>query len=246
MQSDLESIINEYLGRRSGDQSLRCEVRSADPWHFDVGFSLADGEVCRIRNPRPGDEAALHEFADQLGPQSKWLFCPFPWGDSQEELTASFGRAIQRTVSRARAAYLLFHRVRSIGYFYLTSLGEPSDVQRPDPWVPELGIGIADAYHGRGLGGLAVRLLQAVGRELGVDAIELTTHPENVAGYRTYLGAGFEQVGMLRIDAPASMSAADTVDPQRDERHMVYVINAAKRTAVLEHLARQRAEALQT
>jgi RimJ/RimL family protein N-acetyltransferase len=244
MQSDLESIINEYLGRRSGDQAPRCEVSSADPWHFDVGFSLADGAVYRIRNPRPGDEAALHEFADQLGPQSKWLFCPFPWGDSQGELTASFGRAIQRTVSRARAAYLLLHGVRSIGYFYLTGLGEISDVRRPDPWVPELGIGIADAYHGRGLGGLAVRLLQVVGRDLGVDAIELTTHPQNVAGYHTYLGAGFEQVGMLRIDAPASPDATAAADARRDERQMVYVINTAKRMAVLEHLAQQRAEAL--
>ena len=110
--------------------------------------------------------------------------------------------------------------------------------------MPELGIGIADAYHGRGLGGLAVRLLQAVGRDLDVDAIELTTHPENVAGYRTYLGAGFEQVGMLRIHAPASPDATDAANARRDERHMVYVINAAKRMAVLEHLARQRAEAL--
>lgn len=110
--------------------------------------------------------------------------------------------------------------------------------------MPELGIGIADAYHGRGLGGVAIRVLQAVGRDLGVDAIELTTHPENISGYRAYLGAGFEQVGMLRIEAPASMSTTDAVDTHRDERHMVYVINANKRAAVLDLLARQRAEAL--
>ena len=89
-------------------------------------------------------------------------------------------------------------------------MGEADGARRPEPWVPELGIGIADAYHGRGLGGLAVRLLQVVGRELGVDAIELTTHPENIAGYHTYLGAGFEQVGMLRI--------ARTGQPGRDRR----------------------------
>ena len=245
IQSDLESVINETIRCRSGDESTRCDVRSADPWQLDVGFSLADGEEYLIRSLRPGDEAALYEFADQLGPRSKWLFCPYPWGDSQE-LEAAFGRAIQRTVSRARASYLLFHRARSIGHFYLTGLGETTGGHQPEPRVPELGIGIADAYHGRGLGGLAIRLLQAVGRDLGVDAIELTTHPENIAGYRTYLGAGFEQVGMLRIDAPASMDGIDIAQPYRDERHMVYVINAAERMAVLEHLAQQRAEALQT
>ena len=96
--NDLESTINEYVGRRSGDQSPRCEVRSADLWQLDVGFSLVDSEPYRIRSLQPGDGPALHEFASQLGPRSKWLFCPYPWADSQE-LEAAFGRAIQRTVS---------------------------------------------------------------------------------------------------------------------------------------------------
>ena len=56
MQNDLESVINECVQRRSGDASPRCEVRSADPWHLDVGFSLADGEPYRIRSLQPGDE----------------------------------------------------------------------------------------------------------------------------------------------------------------------------------------------
>ncbi len=242
-QVELETAVNSYLERRLGAQAARCDVRSVDPWQLDVGFTLADGEAYRIRSLRPGDRAALHEFADQLGPRSKWLFCPFPWKDSQA-LDAAFQRAIQRTVDRARASYLLFRGVHAIGHFYLMGLSEPGEERRPEPWVPELGIGIADAYHGRGLGGVAIRLLQSVGRDLCFDAIELTTHPENIPGYRTYLGAGFEQVGMLRIKAPASMNATAPADAYRDERHMVYLINPTKHTAVLEHLARQRAEAL--
>jgi len=243
IQSDLESVVNSYMLRRSGERTARCAVRSTDLWRLDVMFSLADGEAYRIRSLQAGDEPALHEFADQLGPRSKWLFCPSPWEDSQA-LAVAFGRTIQRTISQARASYLLFHGARSIGYFYLMGLGEPAVESRQDPRMPELGIGIADAYHGRGLGGVAIRVLQAVGRDLGVDAIELTTHPENISGYRAYLGAGFEQIGMLRIEAPASMSTTDAVDAHRDERHMVYVINANKRAAVLDLLARQRAEAL--
>ena len=245
MQSDLESVINETIRRRSGDESPRCEVRSGDPWHLDVWFSLADGGAYRIHSLQPADEFAIHEFGSQLGPQSKWLFCPYAWADSAL-LDEQFARAIRRAASRIDASYLLTERARPIGHFYLARVGVAAGARRPEPWVPELGIGIADAYHGRGLGGLAVRLLQAVGRDLGVDAIELTTHPENVAGYRTYLGAGFEQVGMLRIAAPASPYATKAADARRDERHMVYVINTAKRVAILEHLARQRAEALQT
>ena len=250
MQSNLESVINETIRRRSGDETLRCEVRSADPWHLDVWFSLADGGVYRIRTLQPADGFTIHEFGSQLGPRSKWLFCPYAWADSTL-LDEQFARAIQRATDRIDASYLLTERAKTIGHFWLVAVGEAgagvaADAQRPEPWVPELGIGIADAYHGRGLGGLAVRLLQAVGRDLGVDATELTTHPENIAGYRTYLGAGFEQVGMLRIAAPASPDATGAADAYRDERHMVYVINAAKRMAVLEHLAQQRAEALQT
>jgi len=242
MQIDLESVINEYVRRRSGDESPRCEVRSADPWRLDVWFSLADGGAYRIRSLQPSDGFAIHEFGSQLGPRSKWLFCPYAWAD-RALLDEQFTRAIQRVACRADASYLLTERARPIGHFFLTGVGETAGAQR-EPWVPSLGIAIADAYHGRGLGGLAIRLLQAVGRHLGVDAIELTTHPENIAGYRTYLGAGFEQVGMLRIAAPPSPDATDAAHAYRDERHMVYVINAVQRTAVLEHLALQRAEAL--
>jgi RimJ/RimL family protein N-acetyltransferase len=250
MPSDLESVMNECVQRRSGDASPRCEVRSGDPWHLDVWFSLADGGAYRIRSLQPGDEFAIHEFGSQLGPRSKWLFCPYAWADSTL-LDEQFARAIQRATDRIDASYLLTGQAKTIGHFWLAAVGEAgvgeaADAQRAELRVPELGIGIADAYHGRGLGGLAVRLLQAVGRDLGVDAIELTTHPENIAGYRTYLGAGFEQVGMLRIAAPASPDASKAANAYRDERHMIYVINAAKRMAVLEHLARQRAEALQT
>ena len=244
MQSDLESVINECVRRRAGDESPRCEVRSADPWHLDVWFSLADGRAYRIRSLQPADGFAIHEFGSQLGPRSKWLFCPYAWTDSTL-LDEQFARAIQRATDRTDASYLLTERAKPIGHFYLAGVGEVAGA-RPAPWVPELGIAFADAYHGRGLGGLAIRVLQAIGRHLSVDAIELTTHPENIAGYRTYLSAGFEQVGMLRIDAPASPDATDAANARRDERHMVYVINAAKRTAVLEHLARQRAVALQT
>ena len=174
---------------------------------------------------------AIHEFGSQLGPRSKWLFCPYAWADSTL-LDEQFARAIQRATDRIDASYLLTEQAKTIGHFWLAAVGsrrgQAADARRPEPRVPELGIGIADAYHGRGLGGLAVRLLQAVGRDLGVDAIELTTHPENIAGYRTYLGAGFEQVGMLRIAAPASPDATDAADMRRDERHMVYVINAVQ------------------
>ena len=250
IQSDLESVINECVKRRAGDESPRCEVRSADPWHLDAWFSLADGAAYRIRSLQPADRFAIHEFGSQLGLRSKWLFCPYAWADSAL-LDEQFARAIQRATARIDASYLLTERAKTIGHFWLAAVGEAgvgeaADARRPEPWVPELGIAIADAYHGRGLGGLAVRVLQAVAQDLGVDAIELTTHPENIAGYCTYLGAGFEQVGMLRIAAPASPDATDAADARRDERHMVYVINAAKRTAVLEHLARQRAVALQT
>jgi RimJ/RimL family protein N-acetyltransferase len=242
-QTDLASVVDTYLRRRSGDEAQRCEVRSADPWDLEIRFSLADGEAYGIRSLQPADGAAIHEFGSQLGPRSKWLFCPYAWADGRL-LDEQFARAIQRATCRADASYLLTDRARPIGHFYLAGAGETTRPRRPEPWVPGLGIAIADAYHGRGLGGLAIRVLQVIGRSLAVDAIELTTHPENTSGYRTYLGAGFEQVGMLRIEAPASPDATGPAAAHRAERHMVYVINPTMRTVVLEYLARQRAAAL--
>ena len=108
-----------------------------------------------------------------------------------------------------------------------------------NPGCPELGIGIADAYHGRGLVGSRFagckRLAgYSVSRHRADDASREHRRLSHLS--RRRLRAG----GHAAYCCAASPDATDAADMRRDERHMVYVINAAKRTAVLEHLARQR------
>jgi len=105
-------------------------------------------------------------------------------------------------------------------------------------------VAIADTYHGKGFGGLAVRILQAVAHSLNADGVELTTVKTNEAGWNTYLHAGFEYVGILRIPLEVDVTAATSGTVQatrlRDERQMVYIINQQKRDDILRYLKLKR------
>ncbi len=238
-----EQLIRSYAGLRTGEAVRTCEVRDADPWRLDIAFRLdAAGEYC-IRALRQGDEPLLHEFARGLGPLSRWLFCPYSW-DDEAAMDGEFARAIRRSTDHEDGSYILLHRGSAAGHFFLRGVARSAASQAFGVQTPSLGIAIADAYQGRGLGGLAVRMLEEVGRGLDTDAIELTTHPKNVAGYRTYLGAGFEEVGLLRIRVRGAEPGGVVATYRRDERHMVYIIHEEKRARVLDYLAHRRAEAL--
>ena len=66
-------------------------------------------------------------------------------------LDEQFARTMQRAADRIDASYLLMAHASAIGHFWLASVESAVDARRPELRIPELGIGIADAYHGRGL-----------------------------------------------------------------------------------------------
>jgi RimJ/RimL family protein N-acetyltransferase len=135
-----------------------------------------------------------------------------------------------------------------VAHFFLWKAGG-----NPHSWqyrlqVPELGVAVADECQARGLGSLAVRILQAVAGDLGADAIELTTAMTNKGGWTTYRRCGFEYVGMIRIplgvDVTAALAGEVHASRFREERQMVYVLRKDRREQVLDYLRLKRESAV--
>ena len=218
-------------------------LRAADPWDVHIVFSLPGSGLFEIRNVRADDLETFLAFSDGLSPASRESFRPYPW-DSKDQLLPALRTAISQAVTGVDACYLMFHETLPVGEFFLWKAGGNPDSRVYGLEVPELGIGFADSYHGRGLGGLCTRLLTIVAEHLKADGIELTTAMDNEPGFRTYLSAGYEYVGdianPLEVDVTAVLGDQASAARWRLERQMIHVINPNRRAAILAYLAEKR------
>jgi ribosomal protein S18 acetylase RimI-like enzyme len=243
--STLHDIMHTALASfaRRGTPATAVTLTADDPWALDLRFALPDGDY-RLRALTDDDEAALWAFSRGLGAVSRDLFGPYPWHDDAA-CGQAFRAAIAQATARVDTSYLLEHDGATIGHGFLWKAGGNPVSRAAGLQVPELGVAVADRYHGRGFGGLLVRTLQAVGRALDADAIELTTAQTNASGWHTYLRAGFVYVGILRIPLGVDVTAAEAGTVQatrfRDERQMVDIIREARRDDILRYLAAKRA-----
>ncbi|MBA3364611.1 MAG: GNAT family N-acetyltransferase [Actinobacteria bacterium] len=78
--------------------------------------------------------------------------------------------------------------------------------------IGSIGYWVAPAARGQGVATRALRLVSrwAV-REQGVERLELTTHPENIASQRVAEKAGFQREGVLRAHTRFSDGRRDSV-----------------------------------
>lgn len=106
-------------------------------------------------------------------------FCPTP-------TTPTLARYIARSQSGKDRAFVLCRGEDVVGYFFLWHFDQP---------VPVLGIRLADAWQGLGLGECMLRLLISDARGADRDAIELTTMPVNEKAFRLYRRVGFALLG---------------------------------------------------
>jgi hypothetical protein len=243
MEEKVRSLIFDYAERKTGAAPDVLAVRATDPWDVHLVFSLPESGLCEIRNVRADDLETFLAFSDGLSPASRESFRPYPW-DSKDQLLPALHTAISQSLARVDVCFLMFHEALPVGEFFLWKAGGNPDSRIYGVEVPELGIGLADSYHGRGLGGLCTRLLTLVAEHLMVDGIELTTAMDNEPGFHTYLSASYEYVGdianPLEVDVTAVVGDQAGATRWRLERQMIHVINQNQRAELLAYLAEKR------
>jgi len=244
LNESLHEIMVKYLRKRGLVEDGGLQIEADDPWALKILCDLPQFPELCIRSMHSDDVPSLQDFGARLGPASKDFFCPYPW-DDPVALPQALEKAVEHAVERIDAAYLMETADHAIvGYFFLWKAGGNPHSQQFQIQVPELGVAIADEFQGRGLGGLSVRLLQEISRDLHADAIELTTALENEAGWHTYLKCGFAYTGIITHPLEVDVSAATAGEVQatkyRPEKQMVYVIDDKRRQYVLDYLARKR------
>ena len=243
MEQKIRSLLIDYIQRKTGAVPALLDLHVTDPWDMRISFDLPGSGLFEIRNVCEDDLEMFLAFSDGLSVASRESFRPYPW-DSKDQLLPALHTAVGQAVTGVDACYLIFHEALPVGEFFLWKAGGNPDSLVYGLEVPELGIGFADSYHGRGLGGLCTRLLTIVAEHLKADGIELTTALDNEPGFRTYLNAGYEYVGdianPLEADVTSVLGEQASVVRWRLERQMIHVINQRRRVALLDYLAEKR------
>ena len=208
----------------------------ADPWACDVEISAAGG--ARVRAVRDGDEGRLAAFGRAgLSAASRGKFECYNWmGDG---LDAELRAAIAASTARKDLHLLAIDADgTAIGYVFLWATSDD---------VPELGLAVADAWHGRGLGSGLLRLMAQVGAALGKPALELTTMLGNARALAVYKRAGWEHLGTIHnplgCDVPAAFEGRAVPTGIAVENHCVLVLDEARREETLAGMAAKRERA---
>lgn len=157
----------------------------------DDSESGAEPSLCHVRAVRDGDEEALLEFGLRgLSDASRATFAPYEWQGPIADLRAQLKAAVDNSLRRQD-----LHLI-AIADGHAPAVPDPSDMRgrvvcHVFLWsaadeIPELGLAVADAWHGRGLGQAALLLMEAVARAHERAALELTTMQGNERAFRCY------------------------------------------------------------
>lgn len=141
-----------------------------------------DGTPLTFARIAATDRAALQRFHAGLSAATRAVFLPHAYDD------ATLARAVERDRRGHDRTYALRSGGKIVGYFFLWEFDQP---------VPLLGLGLADAWQGQGLGAPMLRRLLNDAHAAGCEAVELTTVLTNDRALRLYKRAGFQDVGVV-------------------------------------------------
>ncbi|MCF6283629.1 MAG: GNAT family N-acetyltransferase [Candidatus Hydrogenedentes bacterium] len=139
-----------------------------------------DGTNVEVRPLSTGDGPALQQFNAALTDASRGLFLPHAYDDT------TIAEIIARSEAGTDHTCIALVGERIIGYGFLWDIQDP---------VPVLGIGLADAWQGQGLGKGFMDLLIHAAKTAGAAGIELTTTLENERAFALYKKMDFKHIG---------------------------------------------------
>lgn len=141
---------------------------------------LRDGAGVEVRPLTSGETQALARFDANLGAASRASFVPHAYDEN------TLARYVARHARGADLSLVAAAGKDIVGYAFLWEF---------DQLFPLLGLGVADAWQGRGLGGALLDLLIKEAQASGCDGLELTTLPTNLRARRLYESRGFRVTG---------------------------------------------------
>ena len=133
-----------------------------------------------VRRVRPGDEEALCRFYNGLSPSSIRTFRPLGTRTTGEACAEIVRKNLPGDERSFDLVALLENRVAGWSF-----------VWRLDSDEPTFGLGVADEYHGLGLGGALMDRVMEEARRRGLDRLFLTVVEDNQVARRMYEKRGF-------------------------------------------------------
>lgn len=196
-------LVNEdfgYVGDREGYElgGYQLWVSPHSPAEPGTGEAMAEAAVALLqevydetRAPRTEpvlrplavtDALALQAFYNGTSTQVRHWFCPLGWNGSLQHC-----RQICEQSARGERYDLVLDDGRGIvGWAFLVKLEQP---------LAHVGIGLSDAYCGRGLGKRLMEPLVDWARARGYEGLELIVVRENLRAQRLYERYGFTVTG---------------------------------------------------
>jgi len=220
---------------------VQCDEFTGDPWQCCIALtSVDDGrKLGTVRAVQAGDEALLTTFGrDCLSEDSRMKFECYKWMSSElaEELKAAISKSLDRNDLHLLA---LDENSTPLGYIFLWATSDD---------IPELGLAVADSWHGHGIGSALLQMMEQVGRSIGRQALELTTMQDNERALAVYLKAGWQHLGLIHnplgCDVPAAFEGKAVPTGIAVENHCVLVLDESKRDTTLAQLGEKRERAV--
>jgi ribosomal protein S18 acetylase RimI-like enzyme len=135
-----------------------------------------------LRRATTGDAEALCAFYNELSAQSKRTFRPLG-------VTTSIGECrgvVLANESGGKYDIVATRGGRIVGWGFLWHLRSEG---------PTLGLAVADAYQGQGIGSRLLDRTLLATRELGLARVHLTVVQDNVVAWKLYQSRGFVRCG---------------------------------------------------
>jgi GNAT superfamily N-acetyltransferase len=161
----------------TGEAMVEAALALLDEAHD--GLSPTDATIEALRSD---DAPALQRFYNELSAQARRLFRPMGWNATHADCV----RACQDAVAGKRFDLVLRAGRDIVGWAFLVGMGKD---------VPSLGIGIADAWVGKGYGHKLMERLIGEAKSRGKAGIGLIHVKDNEVAGSLYRKFGFQVTG---------------------------------------------------
>lgn len=152
-----------------------------------VGTSTGDSPRIAVRKAAPRDAAVLVALAREVGAEREgWLIAAGEWRSVGEE------RRYLRAIRSSRLGAVL---VAEIDGEVVGRLSIMRDQAPASAHVADVGLMVARAHRGRGVGRVLLLAAEHWARSVGVSKLELHVFPHNEAAIRLYERLGYEREG---------------------------------------------------